>query len=152
MARKKSRITERKEKLAEAILDGKSIPEASKEAGYANPSGAYQALSCTELQQHLKEARTRLVEAADLKRIDIVDGILEAIELARLATDPGSMIRGYAEIAKMLGFYEPEKKIVELTANQGRIRQKFEIMTDEELLKLVNSDVTVIDAEFSHVN
>lgn len=148
MAKRKSVMTPKKEKLVEALADGMSIAKASEVAGYATDSGAYHALRDQELREHLALARSELKDATKLKRIDIIEGMLDAIQHAKMCSDPGTMIRGYAEIAKMLGFYEPEKKILEVTTNQGRIRQKFEIMSDEELLEIM--DGTVIEGE-SHV-
>lgn len=150
MAKKKSVMTPKKEKLVEAIADGMSIAKAAEVAGYSDPSNAYHALRDQELREQLAQARSELKDATKLKRIDIIEGMLDAIQHAKMCSDPGTMIRGYAEIAKMLGFYEPEKKIVELTTNQGRIRQKFEIMSDEELLGIMNG--TVIEGEATLVN
>ena len=69
---------------------------------------------------------------------------MEAINLARLGADPGTMVKGWTEIGKMLGHYAPEVKRVEITDNQKRLQSKFTAMTDAELLQ-------VIEGEFEHV-
>jgi hypothetical protein len=47
------------------------------------------------------------------------------------------MIAGYRELAKMLGFYAPEVKHVELTAGQAAVKGNFAAMSDEQLLALI---------------
>ncbi len=44
------------------------------------------------------------------------------------------MIRGWTEIGKMLGHYAPEVKKVELSMNQRALMNKYEAMSDEELM------------------
>jgi len=151
MPRKKSILTQKQEVLANAVLDGKSVAQAGREAGYANICTAHQAMKSETLKEHVTAARTQLTEATQLNRLDIIEGILDAVQLARLASDPGSMIRGYSEVAKMLGFYEPEKKVIELTDNQDRIRQRYETMSTAELMRLVEERVPAVEGEVVRV-
>jgi hypothetical protein len=149
MPRKKSVLTQKQEVLANAVLDGKSVSQAGRDAGYSNAVSAHQAMRSGTIQEHVEAARSQLTDALQLNRVDIIEGIMDAVNIARMATDPGSMIRGYSEIAKMLGMYEPEKKVIELTDNQNRIRQKYETMSTVELLQLVEG--RVIDGESTRV-
>jgi len=54
-------LTDRQEGIVEALLQGKSIPEAGRIAGYAHASGAYQAVSSNAVQNALLERRRRIL-------------------------------------------------------------------------------------------
>ena len=97
------------------------------------------------MQQALKEARDELSSAAQISRADVLDGFMEAINLARLAADPQAMIKGWTEVGKMLGYYAPEVKKVEITDNQKRLQSKFEAMSDEELLRVIEGEAERVE-------
>lgn len=133
-ARTRSIVAERVEQVAQAAVDGKTQVEIALEAGYATQSGAQHALKVPEVQARIKEIREDLEDTVKIKRIDVINGFLDSIEMAKLAADPGSMIRGWTEIGKMLGHYAPEVKKVELSMNQRALMNKYEAMSDEELM------------------
>jgi phage terminase small subunit len=66
-----------------------------------------------------------------------------------MMADPQAMIKGWTEIAKILGHYAPEVKKIELTLSQGRMRTKFEALSDEDLLAIAEG--RVIDGESTSV-
>ena len=46
------------------------------------------------------------------------------------------MIRGWVEIARMLGRYEPEEVEVRVGAEDAVLRAKYEALSDEELMAI----------------
>ena len=64
-------------------------------------------------------------------------GLLEAVNQARVQSNPMAMIAGLREISKMLGFYAVETKRVELTAGQGATQRRMGAMSDAQLLALI---------------
>jgi hypothetical protein len=94
----------------------------------------------------IERARQELSDKTTLKRLDTINGILEAIEMARVIADPGVMIKGWVEIGKILGHYAPEVKKIEITTNQRHVRHQLESMSDEDLLAIID-DQAVQDAE-----
>jgi hypothetical protein len=50
----------------------------------------------------------------------------------------------------MLGYYAPEIKKIHLSMEQGRMKSKFEALSDEELIELASKPV--IEGQFTHVN
>lgn len=148
--RKKSvvvQLSERELVVAEAVLDGKTIKAAAEEAGCTPQNASHIVRKSEDVKTYIEEHRSELRNVAQIQRADLIAGFMEAIDVARLAADPGSMIRGWTEIGKVLGLYAPEKKVVEVNPNQKLIRSKFEIMSDEELLQIAEQKVTVIDGE-----
>ena len=149
-SRQKSAVTQqRHETMAAALLEGKPPAQAAAEAGYANPKGSANTAQHPDIQRALSIARSEVMESAKITQAEIVEGIKEAIDLARLSADPGSMIRGYSEIAKICGLNAPEKKVVEHTIGGRNIVSKYEIMSDEDLVALLERPA--IEGESSRI-
>ena len=138
--RKKSVLTEKQAALVEALCDGDNLNTAAKKAGYSGPTGAAYAVKVPDVQAKIAENRAMLQDASTLKRVDVLNGFLEAIEAAKTGSDPGSMIRGWSEIGKMLGLYAPEVKKIQLSGSQERISNEFDAMSDPELLSVIEGD------------
>jgi len=114
--------------------------QAAIRAGYS-PNAAKEHASYMLTRPNIKGAVRRKQDEAALRlqitRDDIVRGLLGVIEMARGQGDAGAMIRGAAEINKMLGFYGPRTEYDVLgTSEEGDLVARLEAMTDEELLTL----------------
>lgn len=140
-------LTDKQEKLVDGVMKGKSTTQAAIDAGYAATNGTVSAsiTKSRKVKEALQVAREELVDLTTISRGDVIEGMMEAIALARTAAEPATMIAGWREIAKILGHYEPEVKKVELTVNQQVVRSKLEVMSDEELLQLLNNDSALIE-------
>jgi|SRR6187551_1452239 len=101
------------------------------------------------VQAEVARARQEVEDVTLLKRLDTINGILEAIQMAKLISDPTAMIRGWVEIGKILGHYAPEVKEIRITGDQAKLRRQLEDLTDEELYEIANKQV--VDAEFTDV-
>lgn len=95
----------------------------------------------------LAEARAEVEDLTTIKRLDVLNIFMEAIDMARTLADPGQMINGADKVAKMMGYYAPEKKLVELSVGQNVLQAKFQQMTDEELLEIAAGRAKVVDGE-----
>lgn len=74
-----------------------------------------------------------------LRREDVLNGLLEAVEQARVQSNPAGMIAGLRELAKMLGFYAVETKRVELDV-AGRVElSRMNSLSDAELVRLIEA-------------
>lgn len=67
---------------------------------------------------------------------DVVAGILSAIQMGREQQNPAVMIQGCVQIAKLLGYFEPEVVNVGVSDDLSRLRAKFAAMSDAELLAI----------------
>lgn len=137
-------LTEKQAIFVEEVLNGENLDKAATHAGYKGHERGQVVHKTVAVQKALKSARDELSSAAQISRADVIDGIMEAINLARLGADPATMVKGWTEIGKMLGHYAPEVKRLEITDNQKRLQSKFTAMSDAELLQ-------VIEGEFEHV-
>lgn len=74
-----------------------------------------------------------------IKRDHVLASLQEAINQARQQGNPMAMIRGWSEIAKMLGLYAAETKKVELsTAGEGTLKLVNQ-MSDAELVGMIEA-------------
>jgi len=86
----------------------------------------------------LNEHKLRLVSDFRIKREDVLAGFLVTVQRASDQDNPAAMISGWWEVAKLLGFNEPDRISVQLTDDQQRLRQKLEQWSDQELLEIAS--------------
>src|SRR5262245_61623886 len=89
---------------------------APREAGYAAASAKVtgcRLLTNANVAQAIREREAEAAQRLELDRQRVIQELQTAIELARIQADPAAMIRGWVEIAKMCGYYAPERRQVE---------------------------------------
>lgn len=126
-------LSEKQKVFVETRAHGASKTAAAEVAGY-HPLSNVEAGA--KVKKALGVARKELSTTHGITRSTVIDGLEEAIRLARIGGDPSSMIKGWTEIAKILGLYAPEVKTINLTMGQDRLMAKFRSLTDAELLEL----------------
>jgi phage terminase small subunit len=139
-------ITEKRQTLANAILEGASLSEASRIADM-HPATANTALRSDDVKQYLAKARQEIEEISTLRRCDVLNLLVEAIDMARSQGDPANMIGGAREIAKMMGYYAPETRRIELTGDSLALQRHIQDMTDADLIDLASRRARVIEGE-----
>jgi hypothetical protein len=125
---------------------------AARAAGFKDPQAAAKRIKReTDIEHQVAEAVKELTQEAYYTRDKVLEITGEAIDLARMASDAGSMIRGVQEINKMQGYYAPEAKVVLLdhrtTVRQAQIQE----LPEHELLKRLGKPEAFIDAEFEEL-
>ena len=138
MPRARSTVTEPQAKFIEGKLSGLSDHAAAVLAG--QPHAGSLSKSPT-VKEQLTAARRWLTDTTQITRLDVIEGVIDGIECARMQGDAGNVIKGWTEVGKILGHYAPEVKKIELSTNQGRLRAKFEALSDEDLLAIAEGRV-----------
>ena len=113
---------------------------AAVRAGYSSKTArqiAYELLTRPDVAEAVRAGEAEIAANAQVTRAAVLQGLQEAIELGRSRGDPAAMIAGWREIAKMCGFYAPERKVVELSTAGLALRGEFEQMSDAELANLI---------------
>lgn len=110
-------------------------------------------IACTTLKKPaikiaIANERAKYEAATDITRRKVIDGIIEAIDMARVQADPTAMIGGWKEIGKLCGHYEPTKAQLVVTFQGRATLEKLERMSDAELLRLSSQE---IEGEFTEV-
>lgn len=145
--RQSSVVIEEKHKLfADMISEGKSKSEAARVAGY-HPSNADTVMRQEEVQAYLQEARAQIEDVSTLRRVDVLNIIMDAIDMARIQADPSQMINGADKVAKMMGYYAPETLKLEVEGNSKALQHKLRQLSDAELYEIAAGKAKVIDGE-----
>lgn len=145
MARKPSAVTEKQGAFVEAKMSGLNDKQAKEVSGYkGDPT------KVASIRDQLNAARRWLTNTTQITRLDVIEGVIDGIEMARMQGDSGNVIKGWTEVGKILGHYAPEIKKIELSMEQGRLKSKFEALTDEELLAI--SQGVTIDGDCTEIH
>lgn len=149
MARARSKVSEQQRIYVDEIMTGSSKSKAAKAAGYPSPQGLDKSAT---VKQEIALAREKLTDLTQIRRVDVIDGIMDGIAMARMMSDPANVIKGWTEVAKILGHYAPEVKTLNLTVDAQRQRSKFEALTNEQLYAITqgrdpNEVVTDVEAK-----
>ena len=143
--RKPSVLTEQQEEYVEGVLDGKAKSHAALDAGYSHGSQSHRLDRNELVQSALAERREELSSATQITRAGVLNGILDAIEMARVMADPMAMLAGYRDISKMMGYNAPEVKKVEISDTSNTLARKIKSMSDEDLLNVIEGEARLVD-------
>ena len=99
---------------------------------------ACELLTKPDIEAALQASQAAMAKELQITRQGVIRGLLDAVELGREQQNPSAMVGALREVAKMLGFYEPEvKKIEVLTTDQSSKQANFAAMNDAQLLALI---------------
>lgn len=129
--------------------------EAARRAGYAPESASSTArdlLALPKIQAAVAAERASYAIASGVTKKRVVDGLIEAVDMAKLMSDPLAMIAGWREVGKMLGFYEPQKVNVSVSVTGKALLDKMSAMSDEELMAQIEQDnANSLEGEFRDI-
>jgi hypothetical protein len=134
--------------VAKCLGQGLSVGQAIQKVGCHKESG-YSAAKNPKVQAYAREEMKRNEGAVEMSRGRVMDGYLEAIEMAKMQADPLTMVRGWTEVAKMCGYFAPDVKKIEISLSAKRLVDKMEQMSDDELLKF--ADPSIIEGIFTEI-
>lgn len=135
-------LTEKAKLFVKYWAQGESITAASARAGYGDgASYAYKLVHFPQAVALYKEEKRLYEEASQMTRKKVMDGLLEGIELAKIAGEPASMINGWKTIGQMCGYFEPVKRTIDVNVKGSVEVRKLNRMTDADLLKVIQEGV-----------
>jgi phage terminase small subunit len=123
------------------VLDHNAA-RAARAAGYSAASAhvtGCRLLRVPKVAEAIREREEVAARRLELDRQKVIQRLQEAIELAKIKADPAAMIRGWVEIDKMCGLYEPVRTRVEISASSAELAVRIREMRDEELLALAEA-------------
>ena len=137
-------------KFVEALEAGMQPVQAAAHAGSKDPQQYVHKVMSSDVW--IKEEWARIcrenAERAKMTREKVQDIVLEAVDMAKMLSMPGDMIRGAAELNKMCGFYAPDKVDITIEATLKRVQTQYEALSDAELIALMGDRLDPIEAEF----
>lgn len=98
---------------------------------------ACELLTKPDIQAVLQARQNALALQMRTSREGVIQGLLEAIDMGKMQQNPGAMVSGLREVAKMLGFYAQEdKRGVQAAAAHGNY-PNLALLTDVELSEAI---------------
>lgn len=143
-------LTDTQEKYVDARASGLTQKDSMLAAGMKPNNGTANALEKNpKVAELLKAEHRKNAYMLGLTRDKVLQGMLDAIDDAKVLSDPMTQIVGWREIAKICGFYAPEVKKVEISGTGKQIVDRMRQLSDEELLAIAEAEI--IDGEFTEV-
>lgn len=113
---------------------------AAVRAGYSPKSArsiAHENQTKPDILAVLQARQAELAKELKITRQGVIQGLLEAVEMGRELRNPGAMVSALSTIAKVLGYFSPETKRVELTATQHGAYRDLSAWSDAQLLEAI---------------
>jgi hypothetical protein len=130
-------LTEKQKAFVASWAKGNTIGRACLDAGYSDDGLGYRLARMPNVLALKAQYEAKYEATAEMDRKQVMEGLKESIEMAKLMSEPATMIAGWREIGKLCGYYAPvETKVkVDITGNvtMTRLTQ----MTDAELLEMI---------------
>jgi phage terminase small subunit len=141
-----TKLTPRQAKFVqEYLVDGNGTQAAIRSGAAA--AGAHvwasRALKDPKVQKAMQALQSADAARLHIKRENVVAALLEAVETAREQKEPMAMIRGLAELGKMMGFSAPRQIEVKPVDKELATMNQMSKMTDSELMALISAAATL---------
>ena len=136
------KLTARQGKFVEHYALCGNAAEAARLAGYSARSARVtgpENLSNPAVKDALAARQRVFQQELGVTKDGVISGLLSAIQMGRDQQNPAAMIAGLVQIAKLCGFYEPEKVNLTFSADGVRMKSKFAAMSDDELRAIIGA-------------
>ncbi len=146
-------LTSKMKEFVKLWAQGETILSAAIRAGY-NDGGtyAYRLAKDPAILKIYHREKEAYAAAVGMTRQKVMEGLLEAVEMAKIQADPTAMIAGWREVGKMCGYYEPQKKQIDVNITGNVVMERLNRLSDSELLKLIGEQTTnALEGEFVEV-
>lgn len=133
-------LTDKQKLFVKFWAEGESISTASVRAGY-NDSGtmAYRMVKMPNVLQLYHQIKAKYEEASQMSRTKVMDGLLEAAEMAKLMAEPSTMVQAWKTIGQMCGYFAPVEHRMKVDVTGNIVVDRLNGMSDAELLKVITS-------------
>lgn len=137
--------------VAEYAVDRNGAAAAVR-AGYSARSAkqiANELLTKPDLRAAVTAQEARIAADLEITRQRVLDGLLEAVEMARQRADPAAMISAYREVGRLCGFYAPAQVQVGVQLGDAEAAElrRLEAMSDEDLARIAFGQGCVVSMD-----
>lgn len=126
---------------------GMPVVRAAEVAGVNSPYYLLKKPSVAAARERYREA---LRNRSDFTREDVVAGLKDAIDQAKVLADPMAQIAGWREIAKLKGYDKQTQVTVHIAGTAEQMTKQLQAMTTAQLLELAGGQ-NVLDGDFYRV-
>lgn len=141
-------LTEKAKLFVKYWAEGESIATASARAGYGD--GATYAYKVARFPQAIAlydKIKKEYEAASMMTKKKVIDMHMEAFEMAKLLSEPSSMVAAAREVGKLCGYYEPIRATVDVNVNGTVVMERMNKLSDAELLKIIQEGIAHADQE-----
>lgn len=134
-------LTARQAAFAKHYLLEGNATEAARQAGYSTKTARQMAaenLTKPAVIEAIERLQAENAAKLELTREDVLNGLLEAVKLAKEQANPVALVSAWREIGRVIGCYQPEVRRVELSAEGKALQYRYAGMSDEELLEIIS--------------
>lgn len=131
-------LTEKQRLFVKHWAAGETITTASARAGYNDGATyAYRMVKMPNILKLYNEEKRKYEEASQMTRKKVMDGLLEGIEMAKLMSEPASVITGWKTVGQMCGYFEPVKRKLDINLTGTFAMKQLSSLPDAELLRMI---------------
>lgn len=143
-----TRLTIQQKNYVEARLQGLNKAASGRAAGLSSPQASLNMEKNPKVRAAIRYLIRESAQKVDeLTKSDVLSGMMDAVNAASTASE---LVMAWREIGKLLGVYEPERKVVEM---RDLSKQELKELPDSELAKLAGDKMrTVVDGEYTEVD
>lgn len=127
--------------VQEYLVDGNGAQAAMRCGSPA--AGAHvwasRTLRIAKVSEALQAAQTVDATRLSISRENVLEWLQSAFLMARENREPAAMVAAAKEIGRMMGFYAPEVRKVQLTTGQSHVQRHMDAMTDAQLLTMISN-------------
>ena len=135
-------MTDRQTRFVQEYLVDGCGTQAAIRSGVA-PSSAHvwasRTLRITKVVAVLQARQAEDAARLSIQRNDVLNGLLQAAEMAKLQCDPAGMVAAWKQVGHLMGFYSPERIKVDMSVQGQTVVNQLERLSDAELLALMAS-------------
>ena len=114
-------LTPKQKIFVESLIKGQTQSLAARSAGYSNIHvEANRLMQMPKIHEAVAYLHRKHEKASQMTRKKVMDGLLEAIEMAKMQAEPATMVNGWREIGRMCGYYAAERKILDVNITAKR--------------------------------
>jgi len=131
---------------------GMTYKEASEYSGLA-PGTISQLMTKPEIKEYVGRLQKQEEKKFKITREQVLEGFMEAINDAKLLSEPATQIRGWEQIAKMEGFYAAEKREFDLPEDTKEMIRSLQDLDTDTLAKIAGQDnmIELNESDFQRV-
>ena len=133
-------LTAQQRAFVKARAEGDTITNSIIRAGYTGPLAkqrGFQTQSLPAVAAALEREREAFRVAAQTTKEEVMQMHKDAFDMARLLSEPATMVSAAREIGKLCGYYEPKKIDLNINVNGSVRLDQMSKMSDAELLKII---------------
>ena len=137
-------LTEKMKAFVHHWAKGDSIPSATLRAGYAGDGIGYQLCRMPNVLALYHIEKAKYEEASQMTRVKVMDMLMESYDMAKLMSEPSTMVAAAREVGKMCGYYAPVEHKLKVDVSGNIVVDRLNSMSDAELLKVITNGQALV--------